>query len=80
MKKTGKHAWFDGAGNLHTVILECESVGKSGHDTIWKEVNDAHSCYLFYHGLFHPYEPRECDELGELYGTYINEDGERVEA
>lgn len=79
MKKTGQHLWSD-AVDIYTETLTCESVGKTPYGkTIWKEVGDAHECYLFVGGLFRRYDPDRYDDLNELYGTYLDEDGNRVE-
>ena len=81
MKKTGKCAWFDGAGGYHEKDMVCESVGKRYDGrTIWKEVGDAYSSYIFKDGLFFEYDPDSTyDDLGPLYGTYLDEDGQRVQ-
>ena len=81
MKKTGSYVWFDGKGCFNAEDVTCESVGKTFEGkTIWKDVNDAYSCYLYDGRLFHPYEPDSSDILNELYGTYVDGRGERVEA
>ena len=61
--------------------VTCEAVGHtmSGR-SIWKNVEDAFECFTFEAGAFWPYEPDAAlDDLGELYGTYVDEEGNRVE-
>lgn len=71
MKKTAEHAWFDGKGEFHSETLTCISVGNTFDGrTIWKETGDAHSCYTYEGGLFHPYEPDGYDRLTELHGIF----------
>ena len=59
----------------------CEAVGHTlGGRAIWKSVDDAFECFTFEAGALWPYEPDPAlDDLGELYGTYVDESGERKE-
>lgn len=61
--------------------VTCESVGHMlAGRAIWKNVDDAFECFTFEAGAFWPYEPDAAlDDLGELYGTYVDEKGDRVE-
>ena len=68
---TAEHAWFDGKGEFHSETLTCVSVGKTFDGSIiWKDVEDAYSCYIYVGGLFEPYEPNALDKLTELYGIF----------
>lgn len=60
--------------------IACEAVGHTmSGKAIWKNVEDAFECFTFEAGAFWPYEPDALDDLGELYGTYVDEKGNRVE-
>lgn len=61
--------------------VTCEAVGRTmGGRVIWKSVEDAFECFTFEAGALWPYEPdSSLDDLGELYGTYVDESGERKE-
>lgn len=62
-------------------IVTCENVGHTlNGKAIWKNIRDAYECFTYQMHAFWPYDPDEYDDLGELYGTYIDESGERVEA
>lgn len=62
-------------------LISCEVVGTTGDGSrkIWKRVTDAYECFTYHRGSFMPYEPSSLDVMGDLYGTYIDENGERVE-
>ena len=64
--------------------VTCEKVGMTCYQgphnrAIWKNVEDAYECFVLERGCFWHYEPRSYDDLGELYGTYIDDDGTRKE-
>lgn len=47
-------------------------------DTIYKEVSDAYACYLVdTDGYATPYSPDRFDSTGQIYGTYLDEEGAR---
>lgn len=61
--------------------VTCEAVGHTlAGRAIWKNVEDAFECFTFEANAFWPYEPDPAlDDLGDLYGTYVDEEGNRVE-
>lgn len=61
--------------------VTCEAVGHTlAGRAIWKSVEDAFECFTFEAGAFWKYEPDPAlDDLGDLYGTYVDEEGNRVE-
>ena len=74
------------AFTLHTTAtdvaredFDVEPIGKTlDGDTIYKDVADAYTCYLVdADGYATPYSPDRFDSTGPLYGTYIDDDGER---
>lgn len=80
MRRSGERIGRVG-GEPVLVGVTCESVGHTPEGrAIWKEVGDAHECYVIRDGLFWPYDPDELDGVGDLYGTYVDDAGERVGA
>ena len=59
--------------------VDVEPIGTTlDGDTIYKDVADAFTCYLVDgDGYATPYDPDRFDSTGPLYGTYIDDDGER---
>lgn len=76
------------AFSLHTTAtdvvrdyVDVEQIGTTlDGDTIYKEVSDAYAYYLVdADGYATPYDPDRSDSTGPLYGTYLDENGERHE-
>lgn len=81
MIKTASTCYIDAYGNIREDTITCETVGHTEKgQAIWKEVDDAYACYVFQHGLFHPIAIWPEDQLTDLYGTYVDERGKRVDA
>lgn len=61
--------------------VTCESVGHTADGrAIWKNVDDAFECFTYEAGAFWAYEPDSAlDDLSELYGTYVGDDGNRAD-
>ena len=61
--------------------VTCESVGHTADGrAIWKNVGDAFECFTYEAGAFWAYEPDSAlDDLVELYGTYVDDDGNRAD-
>lgn len=60
--------------------ITCESVGTSkGGEVIWKRLESPRECYIVVEESFSAYEPQfVTDEIGDLYDTYLNDEGVRV--
>ena len=74
------------AFTLHTTAtdvvreyVDVEPIGTTfDGDTIYKDVHDAYTCYLVDRdGYATPYVPDRFDKNGPLFGTYLDENGER---
>ena len=59
--------------------FDVEQIGTTlDGDTIYKEVSDAYACYLVdAYGYATAYDPDRFDHTGPLFGTYLDENGER---
>lgn len=79
MRKTGQIA-NQGRHEITFDTITCEVAGHTPDGrAIWKDVEDAYECFTYRDGLFWEHEVESWDEMNDLYGTYVDDDGKRVE-